>query len=208
MQRKHPPVLLFASPPALSRGLRHTGTFAGVTQTLLSVTVLLVFPLPVLEGELNETKHLPASGVAALSLHKVPHPQLQQWTQMSFRSWHREVAQTWAPACTGRAVSYWDRQEPYGSAGIQADPHPACAFPRDCTAPQASVQPTEQGGYGVVSSLMRGIQKHKRSWKEQSATSSPPWQGARGLSRQNPTVSSASSELTKAVPGPGTVALL
>lgn len=116
--------------PSSVQGTEACRHFAGVTQTLLSVAVLLVYLLPILEGELNETKPLLLSGAATLSLHKVPHPQLQQWTQMSFRSWHREVAQPWAPACTGRAVSYRDRQ---GSAGIQADriqcsPSPATAW--------------------------------------------------------------------------------
>lgn len=191
-------------PPSSVPGTEARRRFAGVTQTLLSVAVLLVSPLPILEGELHETKPLVVSGVAALSLHKVRHPQLQQRTQMSLRSWHREAAQPWAPACAGRAASYQDRQEPYGSAGRS---HPACTFPSNCTAPQASTQPMEQGGYGTGLSLMRGIQKCKRSWKEQSATSSSSWQGARGLSRQKPALSSASSELTKAVPGQGTGAL-
>lgn len=105
-------------PPSSAQGTKACRHFAGVTQTLLSVAAFLVSPLPILEGELNETKALPLSGAAISSLHKVPHPQLQQWTRTSFRSRHREVAQQWAPVCTGRAVSYRDRQEPYGSAGI------------------------------------------------------------------------------------------
>lgn len=54
---------------------------------------------------------------------------------------------------------------------------------------------------------MKEIQNCKSSWKEQSATSSPARQGAGGLFGQRPVLSSASSELTEAVPGWGTGAL-
>lgn len=73
--------------------------------------------------------------------------------------------------------------------------------------PQVSTQAMEPGGCGTGLSLMRGIQKHKRSWKERSATSSPSWQGAGGLSAQKPVLCSDSSKLIKAAPWQGTSAL-
>jgi len=76
--------------PSSFQGTEVRRHFAGVTQTLLKVTVLLASPLPILEGELNETKPLLGSGAANLSLDKVPHPQLQQWTGLSFRSQWRQ----------------------------------------------------------------------------------------------------------------------
>lgn len=126
-------------PPSSVRGTETRRHSAGWTQTLPSVTVLLVSPLSIQEGELNETKPLLLSGAATLSLHKVPHAQRQRRTGTSFRSWHGEVAQPWAPAHTGRAVSRRERQEPYSSTGVQAgciqrSPSPATARlppPRD-----------------------------------------------------------------------------
>lgn len=100
---------------------------------------------------------------------------------------------------------HWQSSVLPGQAGdlrLCRDPgrsHPACTLPSDCTAPQASTEPTEKGGDGKGSSLMRGIQKCESSRKEQSATSSPSWQAPRGLSRQKPALSSASTELTAAL---------
>lgn len=165
MQSKHPIVRCLLPPPAPARHL------AGVMQTLLSVAVLLLSPLP----NSGPGCHL-SPGTEGWHCHR-PLPAL-------------------AEQCPTRTGS----RDPGRS-------HPALIFPSDCMGLWALTQLMEQRDYGKGSSLIRGIQKCNRLWKEHNVTSSLSSQGSGGLSKQKVTPSSASTEFAKAGPGPHVGAL-
>lgn len=194
-------------PPSSVRGTETRRHSAGWTQTLPSVTVLLVSPLPVQEGEFMRQnlccsqgqQPSPFTRSATLSVSEGPGRRLDPGTERWHSRGHLPALAEQCPPGRGRSLT-----APQGSRQVA----PSARLPQRLHG-SPRLETTDGAGrlWEIGSTLIIGMQEHKRSWKEQSATSSPSWQGAGGLSRQKPALFSASSELTKAVPGQGIGAL-